>query len=260
MMVEGAVELVRRRRAETDAGRLALLVAIGTIPAIIVGGLGENWIDDHLGEPWQIAILMAVFALLLGYADRRPETREIESVQPRDALKVGLAQALALAPGVSRSGITITAGRFLGLSRDAAARFGFFLLVPVTAGAVAVKGLHVVKHGIPPGQTGPLILGVIASAISRVRRHLVAARLRAPPQLRRVRGLPARPGGGDPDPHRHGRARGDVLARPWAAPNDGHRGERPERRGTVIDELGRPWATQLITRWLPTPSMPAVRI
>ena len=69
MMVEGAVELVRRRRAETDAGRLALLVAIGTIPAIIVGGLGENWIDDHLGEPWQIAILMAVFALLLGYAD-----------------------------------------------------------------------------------------------------------------------------------------------------------------------------------------------
>jgi undecaprenyl-diphosphatase len=166
MMFEGAVELVRRRRAETEAGRLALLVAIGTIPAIIVGGLGENWIDDHLGEPWQIAILIAVFGLLLGYADRRPETRELESLQPRDALKVGLAQALALAPGVSRSGITITAGRFLGLSRDAAARFGFFLLVPVTAGAVAFKGLGVAKDGIPPGQTGPLVLGVIASAIS----------------------------------------------------------------------------------------------
>jgi undecaprenyl-diphosphatase len=166
MMFEGAVELVRRRRAETEAGRLALLVAIGTIPAIIVGGLGENWIDDHLGEPWQIAILIAVFGLLLGYADRRPETRELESLQPRDALKVGLAQALALAPGVSRSGITITAGRFLGLSRDAAARFGFFLLVPVTAGAVALKGVDVVKDGIPPGQTGPLVLGVIASAIS----------------------------------------------------------------------------------------------
>jgi undecaprenyl-diphosphatase len=166
MMFEGAVELVRRRRAETEAGRLALLVAIGTIPAIIVGGLGENWIDDHLGEPWQIAILIAVFGLLLGYADRRPETRELESLQPRDALKVGLAQALALAPGVSRSGITITAGRFLGLSRDAAARFGFFLLVPVTAGAVALKGVGVLRDGIPPGQTGPLILGIIASAIS----------------------------------------------------------------------------------------------
>jgi len=166
MMVEGGIELVRRRRAETDAGRLALLVAIGTIPAIIVGAIGENWIDDHLGEPWQIAIFLAAFGLLLGYADRRPEARGLDSITTRDAVKVGLAQALALAPGVSRSGITITAGRFLGLGRDAAARFSFFLLVPVTAGAVAVKGLHVVKDGIPPGQTGPLILGVIASAIS----------------------------------------------------------------------------------------------
>ena len=103
---------------------------------------------------------------MLGYADRRPEARGLDSITTRDAVKVGLAQALALAPGVSRSGITITAGRFIGLGRDAAARFSFFLLVPVTAGAVAVKGLHVVKNGIPPGQTGPLILGVIASAIS----------------------------------------------------------------------------------------------
>jgi undecaprenyl-diphosphatase len=166
MMIEGGIELIRTRRAETEAGRLALLIAIGTIPAVIVGAVGENWIDDHLGEPWQIAIFLAGFGLLLGYADRRPETRKIESVTPKDALKVGLAQAVALAPGVSRSGITITAGRFLGLDRDSAARFSFFLLVPVTTGAVLVKGLGVAKDGIPPGQTSPLIVGVIASAIS----------------------------------------------------------------------------------------------
>ena len=129
-------------RAETDAGRLARLVVVATDPGVIVGGLGENWIDDHLGEPWQIAILMAVFALLLGYADRRPEQARDRVREPRDALKVGLAQALALAPGVSRSGITITAGRFLGLTRDAAARFVFFLLVPVAARRGDLQGLH----------------------------------------------------------------------------------------------------------------------
>jgi undecaprenyl-diphosphatase len=166
LMIEGAVELVQRRRVESEAGRLVVLIAIATIPAVIVGAVGENWIDDHLGEPWQIAIFLAAFGLLLGYADRQPEERGIPEVQNRDALKVGLAQALALAPGVSRSGITITAGRFLGLDRDSAARFSFFLLIPVTAGAVLFKGLGVAKDGIPPGQTTPLILGVVASAIS----------------------------------------------------------------------------------------------
>jgi len=166
LMLEGAAELVTRRRVESEAGRLTLLIVIGTVPAIIVGGLGESWIDDHLGEPWQIAIFLAVFGLLLGYADRQPEEKGIDGLTTRDAVKVGIAQALALAPGVSRSGITITAGRFLGLTRDAAARFSFFLLIPVTAGAVAYKGLKVAGDGIPPGQTKPLILGVLASAIS----------------------------------------------------------------------------------------------
>ena len=166
LMLEGAAELVRRRRVESEAGRLVVLIAIATIPAIIVGGLGESWIDDHLGEPWQIAIFLVLFGVLLWYADRRPERRGIDKLESGDALKVGIAQALALAPGVSRSGITITAGRFLGLSRDAAARFSFFLLIPVTAGAVVFKGLKVAGDGIPPGQTSPLILGIIASAIS----------------------------------------------------------------------------------------------
>ena len=61
-MLHGLVELVRVRRIETRRSRLTALIALGTIPAVIVGGLGENWIDDNLGEPWQIAILLAVFA------------------------------------------------------------------------------------------------------------------------------------------------------------------------------------------------------
>jgi undecaprenyl-diphosphatase len=166
-MIRGAVALVRTRRADTPAERLTLAIVIGTIPAVIVGGLFENFIDDHLGDPWQIAILLAVFAVLLYIADHRSlGDRDIASIGPRDALKIGVAQALALAPGVSRSGVTITAGRWLGLDRDSAARFSFFLLVPATAGAVVLKGAKVAGDGIPAGQTGPLIAGVIASAIS----------------------------------------------------------------------------------------------
>jgi undecaprenyl-diphosphatase len=87
-------------------------------------------------------------------------------VGTRQALIVGVAQAAALAPGVSRSGITITAGRFLRLDRDAAARFSFFLLAPVTAGAVVKKGYDVLQAGLPAGQTLPTILGVVAAALS----------------------------------------------------------------------------------------------
>jgi len=165
-MIVGGVSLVAHRRVQTDGEKLAWVMAIGTVPAVIVGGLGENWIDDHLGEPWQIAILLAGAGLLLAYADRRPQRSGMEAVGPKQAVQVGLAQALALAPGVSRSGITITAGRFLGLNRDAAARFSFLLLVPATTGAVVLKGAGVVKDGLPDGVVGPMILGVTASAIS----------------------------------------------------------------------------------------------
>jgi undecaprenyl-diphosphatase len=154
-------------RAITDTeGRLAWVLIVGTIPAVIVGGLGEDWIDDHLGEPWMIGIQLIVFGLLLGAADRLPERKQVDGVTIREGLVIGVAQALALAPGTSRSGITITAGRFLGLTRDAAARISFLLLVPATAGAVLLKGYQAIADGLPDGVAGPMIAGVIASAIS----------------------------------------------------------------------------------------------
>jgi undecaprenyl-diphosphatase len=164
--VAGFARSVRRRAIEDPGERLAWVLVIGTIPAVIAGGLGEDWIDENLGEPWMIAILLIVFGLVLGFADRLPQRRSFYSVRLRDGLYVGLAQALALAPGVSRSGVTITAGRFLSLDRDAAARVSFLLLAPVTAGAVAYKAYEALSEGLPAGVAGPMIVGTIAAAIS----------------------------------------------------------------------------------------------
>lgn len=158
---------IRRRRIETVDERIAWYVAAATVPAAIVGALGENLIAEHLGEPWQIAILLALFAGLLWLADRRPETKRMEDVGLRAAVGVGLAQTLSLMPGVSRSGITITAGRFLGLDRDSAARFSFLLLVPITLGAVVYKGVgDVLLADLPGGMAGPFVVGSTASFAS----------------------------------------------------------------------------------------------
>ena len=158
---------VRRRRVETVDERIAWLVAIATVPAALVGALGENLIAERLGEPWQIAILLALFAGLLWLADRQPEAERMGDLSLRSAVVVGFAQCLALMPGVSRSGITITTGRFLGLDRDSAARFSFLLLVPITFGAVAYKAIgDVLLADLPPGTTGPFLVGSLASGAS----------------------------------------------------------------------------------------------
>jgi undecaprenyl-diphosphatase len=147
--------------------RVAWLVVLATIPAVVIGAAGEGFIEDHLGEPWQIAIFMAFFAVVLWLADRTPERRDTSTLGLGEGLGIGFAQALALMPGVSRSGVTISAGRFLGLDRESAARFSFLLLVPVTLGAVVFKGVtDVLLADLPPGSGGPFLVGTIASAAS----------------------------------------------------------------------------------------------
>jgi undecaprenyl-diphosphatase len=156
---------IRCRRAETTDERLAWVVAIATVPAAVVGAAGESLIADHLGEPWQIAIFLAVFGIVLWIADRRPQSRGLGDVHYGEALALGFAQALALMPGVSRSGVTISAARFLGLDRDAAARLSFLLLVPIVLGAVLLKGVTDVLFGdLPPGWGGPFLVGTLAAA------------------------------------------------------------------------------------------------
>ncbi len=157
---------VRKRTIETSEERLAVAIAIGTIPAVIAGGLASDFIDEHLGEPWMIAVQLILFGALLDWADRKPQRRPLERSQLRDGAWIGIAQVLALAPGTSRSGITITAARFLGLDRDAAARFSFLLLIPIVAGATLFKGISAVHEGLPPGVGGPMVVGTIAAAVS----------------------------------------------------------------------------------------------
>jgi undecaprenyl-diphosphatase len=166
VLIRGFLAALRARSIEGDDQRLSVAIAIGTVPAVIAGGIGSDFIDNHLGEPWMIAIQLIVFGALLGYADRMPQRRELRGTRLRDGWYIGLAQVLALAPGTSRSGITITAARWLGLDRDAAARFSFLLLIPIVAGATVFKGIGAVKDGLPDGVAGPMIVGTVAAAVS----------------------------------------------------------------------------------------------
>jgi undecaprenyl-diphosphatase len=163
------VRSIGRRRVAGPEERLAWLVAIATVPAAVVGAVGENFIVDELGEPWQIAIFLAVFGVVLWIADRTPERRDMDALRYGEAIGIGFAQALSLMPGVSRSGITISAARFLGIDRESAARFSFLLLVPTTLGAVIWKGVNdVLLTDLPPGSLGPFAIGVLAAAASGV--------------------------------------------------------------------------------------------
>jgi undecaprenyl-diphosphatase len=163
-MVRAFFRTLRTRRLETADERLAWIVLIATIPAGVVGLAFEDTITEHLGEPWQIAVLLAVFAGVLWLVDRRPAVREAHELSLWEGFAVGVAQALALAPGVSRSGITITAGRLFRLDRDAAARLSFLLLVPTVLGAVLLKGVQdVVLGDLPAGWKGPFLVGVLAA-------------------------------------------------------------------------------------------------
>jgi undecaprenyl-diphosphatase len=160
------VRSLRRRAIETADERIAWAIAIGTVPAVLAGGIGASFIEDHLGEPWMIGIQLIVFGALLGWADRLPQAREFEDVGIRDGWWIGVAQVLALAPGTSRSGITITAARYLGFDRDTAARVSFLLLIPAVAGATVYSAYKAIHDGLPDDVAGPIIVGTIASAIS----------------------------------------------------------------------------------------------
>ncbi len=163
---EGIRLLVRRERPADPDGRLAWLLVLSSIPAAIAGALFEKTIDNRLGKPGLIAVSLIVFGVLLAVADRRRGQRSLVDYQRGDALKVGAAQVLALNPGTSRSGITMTAARFLGFTRDAAARASFLMAIPVTAGAVAYKGLKLMKDGVPSGLGVPMIVGIVTAGVS----------------------------------------------------------------------------------------------
>jgi undecaprenyl-diphosphatase len=157
---------VRARSVTTTDQRLAWALVIGTIPGAVAGAVLEDPIQQHLGQPWLIAVMLAVFGVILYAVDlRAPQDQGIHDITIKRGGILGLAQALALQPGVSRSGVTITAGRLMGLNREAAARFSFLLAMPIIAGAGIYKAFDLAQTGLQ-GYGSEFFWGFVSSAIS----------------------------------------------------------------------------------------------
>ncbi|GGB88605.1 undecaprenyl-diphosphatase [Marinobacterium zhoushanense] len=133
---------------QSEDGRLGWLVILATLPALAFGGLCSTLVEHYGRSILVIAATTLIFGVLLGWADiKGPRVRRNESLGVRDALTIGLAQALALIPGTSRSGITITASLMLGFDRQSAARFSFLLSIPVIIAAGSLKTLELLRSG-----------------------------------------------------------------------------------------------------------------
>lgn len=166
-LAKAGLEAVGKRRVETEDERTAVLLALASIPAAGLGATLDAMLEgDFIGEG-VVGVLLIVFGVLLWLSDRSSSDRPASSWRARDALVMGTAQAMALFPGVSRSGATITSARFLGLSRDAATRLSFLMALPVTAGAIAYEGVKLFRAGgIPPGFGGAFGVGIGAAAVT----------------------------------------------------------------------------------------------
>ena len=154
------------------ARRLLAMLACGSVPVVVCGWSLRGWLDTTARLPVVIAAASIGFGLILGWADQRPEGgRGLDALRWRDAWWIGAAQAIALIPGTSRSGATITAALLLGLGRTSAARFSFLLAIPV--GVMALVNDLVVHRGVAPRDVGAampdawgLTIGFVVAAIS----------------------------------------------------------------------------------------------
>jgi len=149
--------------------RLGWVMVVGTVPAAVAGVVGQEVIETKLGEPVLVAGLLIIFGMVLWLADwRAAGLRGMRDVSWWDGVVVGAAQAMALAPGVSRSGITITAGLALGMTRETAARFSFLLSIPIVGGAAIYGFLDVAKRSqaLPLESVLIFAVGMVAAALS----------------------------------------------------------------------------------------------
>jgi undecaprenyl-diphosphatase len=182
--VDLALELIRGIRERSLFGnaqrRLAWFLFIGTLPAVVAGLLLEDYIKTTLRSPLIPVVTLVGFGILLYYADRKSrQSRSLDQFRWGDCFWIGMSQALALVPGVSRSGITISAAMVRDASRIAAARFSFLLSTPVIVGAGVLQGWHLLAATLHPGAAvvGPdvgstavkwdvLIVGISSAAIT----------------------------------------------------------------------------------------------
>jgi undecaprenyl-diphosphatase len=157
----------RGKRELTPEERLPFLLVVSALPAFVLGAAFDSIIEENLSQPWLVAVMLIVFGLVLLVADRAPQRRPAEDYRLRESVSMGAGQAVALVPGVSRSGATISVARQLGFDRDAAARLSFLMSLPVTAGALAYKGFQLVADGgLPNGTEAAFFWGVVTSGVT----------------------------------------------------------------------------------------------
>ncbi len=166
-MIKGAIiGLYRREPLGHPDGKLAWLIAAGTAPAAAAGAAGEDYIERFLRTPEVIALTLILFGLLLLVAERRGrKSRPLSSLGLGDSIWIGVLQTLALIPGVSRSGITITAGLLRNLDRRASAEFSFLLSAPVILGAALLEAARLATAPRAEMQLGIFAAGTAASAV-----------------------------------------------------------------------------------------------
>jgi undecaprenyl-diphosphatase len=156
-----------RAFSATDSkAKIARNVMLGTIPIVILGGTVAGWLEDHARTPMVIAVTLILGAVWMMAAERLgSQDRAEDALAPAGAVVVGVAQATALVPGMSRSGSTISMAMLFGLTRESAARFSFLLGAPAIAGAAAKEGAKVLRAGITPHDAGLFVLGMVVSAV-----------------------------------------------------------------------------------------------
>jgi undecaprenyl-diphosphatase len=168
-LIPAGLATIRDRSFKGDPDRrMALLLIVATIPAVLVGPIFESKLEDLVREPARIALMLCVGAAILWLADRwGSKQRDETSLSFGDSLVIGVAQVIALVPGISRSGISISAGLFMGLNREAAARFSFLMATPVIAGAgVWEARKFITGEAGPSPEMNVVAIGFIASLIS----------------------------------------------------------------------------------------------
>jgi undecaprenyl-diphosphatase len=162
-LTQAAVRIVSTRRIDTEDSRRLRLLVIGTIPGAAIGYLLQKQAETVFRTPALTATTLIVMGIILWLVDSRSRSdRHLTDMSVRDAVLIGLAQAAAIVPGVSRSGATMTAGRALGYDRGGAATFSFLMSMPITAAAAALKAPEALNA---PDLT-PVIVGMIAAAVS----------------------------------------------------------------------------------------------
>jgi undecaprenyl-diphosphatase len=165
--LRAALRSLRNRAIQQTDERIAWLLLLSAVPGAIVGAVLNDFIDDELGRPILIGVMLIVFGLVLEAADRLPATRHADGFGLRDAALMGMAQALALQPGVSRSGATISMGRWLRFDREAATRLSFLMSLPIIAGAALFETVDVMLgDGIERDLIPPFLWGMVTAAVS----------------------------------------------------------------------------------------------